>query len=171
MKRIQFVGLMAVATVVGFGGRALAADKPAAAAGSMKTENCGAMMKSLVPLPTKFAELMQAVTDGMTAHANWIAQGKDPAAKAEAAAMKKIALDHQAVMNDVKKAAADMEAAGTLQPAPHDMSKMDPKQMGEMMMKQATLEREMAALMVKHADDTEKAVKEMSKAAPQHASK
>jgi len=165
MKRTQWIGAAVAVMAIGLGGYALAGDK-----GGMKTENCGAMMKSLVPLPTKFAELMQAVTDGMTAHANWIGQGKDAAAKAEATAIKKIAADHQTMANDAKKAAADMEAASTLAPAPHDMSKMDPKQMADSMMKQASLEREMAALMVKHADETEKAVKDMQKG-QQHAQK
>jgi hypothetical protein len=58
-----------------------------------------------------------------------------------------------------------MEAAGKLTPAPHDTSKADPK-MGEQWMKQAAVEREMAAMMIKHADDTDKMLKEMAKGAP-----
>lgn len=132
--------------------------------GNMKEENCGAMMKSLVPLPTKFAELMTAVADGFDAHAAWVAMGKDANAKAEADALKKISKDHRALAAAAKQAATNMEAAGKLAPALHDTSKMDGKKMGEMIMKQATLEKEMAALMVKHAEDMEKMVAEMPKA-------
>jgi hypothetical protein len=124
--------------------------------------DCGAMMASVMPLPTKFSELMTAVADGMDGHAAWVGASKDKSAKAEAAAMKKLAKDHRAVAAQMKKIIADMEAASKLGTVPHDMSKADPK-MGEGMSKQVTLEREMAALMIKHADETDKMLKEMAK--------
>jgi hypothetical protein len=146
---------------VGFAAPAFAADKPAAEANpNMKTEDCGSMMKAVLPLPTKFAELMTVVAENMEGHATWVGASKDKAAKAEAASMKKIGKDHRDVANSLKKVIADMEAAGKLTAAPHDMSKMDPK-MGEMAMKQVALERELAAMMTKHADETEKMMKEM----------
>jgi hypothetical protein len=165
---------MTAAMILGFASMASAADKAPAmapamaapgAAANMKVEDCPAMMRSLVPLPTKLGELMMAVADGMDGHAAWVGASKDKGAKSEAAAMKKIAKDHRDVATQTKKIVADMEAAGKLTPAPHDTSKVDPK-MGEQLMKQAALEREMAAMMIKHADDTDKMLKEMAKGAP-----
>jgi hypothetical protein len=161
MKRVALVGVV----IAGFAAPVFAdkpADKPAAEANpNMKMEDCGAMMKSVIPLPTKFAELMTAVADGMDGHAAWVGASKDKNAKAEAAAMKKLAKDHRDVAKQMAKIVADMEAGGKLGPAPHDMSKMDPK-MAESGMKQIALEREMAALMTKHADETEKMMKDMA---------
>ena|SRR5688572_11080530 len=163
MKRlaIAVLGLGAFGVLV-----ATATAAPPAAKGGAKEENCGAMMKSLVPLPTKFAELMTAVADGQTAHANWVGMSKDPKATAEATAVKKIADDHRALAAAAKKTAADMEAASTLQPVAHDKTKMDPKAMQDSMTKQIALEREMANMMLKHADESEKMMKEMHAAAP-----
>ena len=133
-----------------------------AAAGNMQVEDCPATMRDLVPLPTKFGELMTAVAEGMNTHAAWVGASKDKAAKAEASAMKKLAKDHLAVAAQMKKIVADLEAGGKLTPAPHDLTKADPK-MGEEYAKEAALEREMAALMIKHADETDKILKEMAK--------
>jgi hypothetical protein len=169
MKRLGFAAVLGLGV---FGvWAATATAGPPAAKGGAKEENCGAMMKQTAALPKKFAELMTAVTDGMTAHANWAAMNKDPKSQAEAAAMKKIADDHRALAAAATKAASDMEAAGTLQPAPHDRSKMDPKAMADQMTKQIALEREMANMMLKHADEGEKMMKEMTAAAPAPASK
>ena len=140
------------------------ADKPAAAApaapAGMPTMNYAEMAKAALPLPTKFAELMTAVSEGMTAHGAWVGAGKDKASKDEAASFKKLAADHKALATAAKKAATDMEAATKLAPAPHDMTKADPKG-GEHALATAKLEREMAALMIKHAEETEKMVAAM----------
>ncbi len=128
--------------------------------GTIKTENCGEMMKGLIPLPTKFEELMTAVSEGMSNHAAWMKKSTDKNAKTEAKMLTTLAQDHMAVAHQMKKIIKDMETASTMAPAPHDMSKADPKS-NEMMLKQAKLEREMAALMLKHADDTEKMVADM----------
>jgi hypothetical protein len=161
MKRT--IGVLAMVAVAGlFVARAQAGDKKdkKGAAPAAKTENCGAMMKDTAKLPAKFAELMTAIADGQTAHANWVGMGKDAASQAEAAAIKKIAQDHRDLAAAAKKAAADMEAAATLTPAPHDPAKMDQKAMQEQMTKNLALEREMANMMLKHADESEKMMKD-----------
>jgi NDP-sugar pyrophosphorylase family protein len=122
--------------------------------------NCGEKMKALIPLPTKFEELMTSVSDNMNAHATAMNASTDKNAKAEAHVFKKLADDHRVVAHQMKKIIKDMEAAGKLAPAPHDMMKSDPKH-GEAMLNQAKLEREMAALMVKDAEETEKMVEAM----------
>ncbi|MSP60732.1 MAG: hypothetical protein EXR72_10395 [Myxococcales bacterium] len=138
---------------------AVAAGAPAAPAG-IQTMNCAEMAKATLPLPAKFVELMTAVSEGMTAHAAWVGAGKDKASKDEAASFKKLAADQKAVAAATKKVVTDMEAATKLAPAPHDMTKADPKG-GERALATAKLEREMAALMIKHAEDTEKMVAAM----------
>ncbi len=153
--------LLMVGAVVLFGMGGVASADKAKKGSTVKTEDCGAMMKQLSALPTKFAELMNNVAGGMAAHADWVGMNKDAASQAESAAMKKIAADHKELANQATKTAADMNAA--LAPAPHDMSKMDPKA-AEGMAQGAKLEREMAALMIKHAEDTEKTLQSMKPA-------
>ncbi len=176
MKAVLVLGFVSVTSARASAADRLAADNAGtdkaamakgapAADGNMKTEDCAAMMRSLVPLPAKFAELMTAVADDMDGHAAWVGSSKDKTAKAEAAAMKKLGKDHREVATQMKKIVADMEAGGKLAPAPHDMTKADPK-MGERLMKQASLEREMAALMIKNADETDRMLKEMAKGGP-----
>jgi hypothetical protein len=153
MKRIAIVG-----AVLAAGGITLLAR--AGEPGS--TQDCGQMIKSHVVFPTKMADLMNQLADNFEAHAKWVGQSKDKAAKQEAEALNKMAKDHRALAKDMQKAAATMEKYSNIPPAPHDMKTMDPK-MGEMMTKQAALEKEIGGMMVKDASDMEKMMKEMSK--------
>jgi Skp family chaperone for outer membrane proteins len=165
MNRLALLAVL----VLALGTRASAADKPAAAADpNVKMEDCGAYMQTLIPLPTKFAELMSAVADGMDAHVAWVSASKDKSAKAEAGLMKKLAKDHRDLASGAKKVITRLEEGKKLGPAPHDMTKMDPK-MGELAMKQASFERELAALLIKHADETEKMMKAMAAGHAGHA--
>jgi hypothetical protein len=164
MKTNWVVGVVAVGCLgMLVGTQASAGDKKGSVS-TVKEENCGAMIKGMVPLPTKFAELMTAVADTQAQHASWVGMGKDPASQAEATAMRKLAEDHRTMATDAKKVATDMEAASTMRPAPHDRAKMDQKAMTEAMSRQIRLEREMASLMMKDADETERRLTEMNKA-------
>ncbi len=161
MNRAFVVGLVGVSMLAA--GHAFAGDKKAdkkgtttAAAPAMPA--CGPMMKSLAALPAKFAELMTAVADGQAAHAAMLT-GKDAASVAEAATMKKLSQDHRDLAAAAKKASTDMDAAGSLAPVANE-PKPDAKGI-EHMQKSASLEKEFAAMMVKHAEDTEKMIAQM----------
>lgn len=155
MKRLQIIAALTLVSI----GTANAGDT--ASPSSAHVVDCGEMMKSIIPLPTKFGELMTAVAEGLNGHAAWMAASKDKSAKKEAAILKKLAKKHAGVATLMKKIVADMEEGTKVGPVPHDMAKADPKG-PEGMLKQATLEREMAALMIKHAEETEKMVKAMA---------
>ncbi len=166
MNRALVAGVLAL-SMGGMASHALAGDKKAAdkkgaPAAAPAAPACGAMMKQMAALPNKFSELMTAIADGQAGHAAMLT-GKDAASVAEAAAMKKVAQDHRDLSAAAKKAATDMEAMGTLAAVPNE-PKPDAKGL-EMMQKGATLEKEMAAMMVKHAEETEKMIAQM-KAAP-----
>ena len=162
MNRALGMGLLAVFALVGAVANAgdKKADKKAAAAPA--GPSCGVMMKNLAPIPAKFAELMTAVAEGQTAHVAMLT-GKDAATVAEAAEMKKIAQDHRDMGAAAKKASTEMESAGSLAQVPNE-PKPDAKGM-EHMLKTAALEKEVAAMMVKHAEETEKMVQQMKGAA------
>jgi hypothetical protein len=161
MKR----ALIVVGVLLGMGAlavQAVAGEKKTTTAAPAKP-SCGAMMKQLAALPAKFTELMTAVADGQAGHAAMLT-GKDAASTAEAAALKKISQDHRDLATAAKKAQTDMEAAGSLAPVPNE-PKPDAKAL-EQMQKTAALEKEMAAMMVKHAEDTEKMIAQMKGATP-----
>ena len=160
---------IAVVAITALSGAAYANQPMAAGASTVKMEDCGAAMKAMIPLPTKFRELMTAVSGGLNMHAAWLGSSKDPGAKAEAKALKKLAMDHAAVAKEMTVIVADFEAIGKVGLAAHDTAKMDPK-WGETMMRQVKLEKEMAALMLKHAEDTEKMMQPPAKA-PEHAAR
>jgi hypothetical protein len=162
MKRALIVALVAGAGLVS--GLAAAdkkgGDKKGAAAAPAKP-SCGQMMKETAALPRKFAEFMNALAEGANAHAAMLT-GKDAASVAEAAAMKKVAADHKALADAATKTANDMEAMGTLAAVPNE-PKPDAKAM-EMMTRNNALEKEMANMMLKHAEDMEKKMAEMKSA-------
>jgi hypothetical protein len=169
MKRFA-IAMTVCACSLAFAARA--ADK--APAGKATTEKaaaggepgnvmpCGDMIKNHVIFPTKMAELMTAIADNLEGHAKWMGTVKgSKEAKAEADALRKIAKDHRDLAAAMKKAAATMEKASSIAPAPHDMKTMDPKA-GESMMKQAALEKEIGGMMQKDASEMEKMVKGMA---------
>lgn len=163
MKRTMMTAVMLLSMT----GVAQAADTSATTTTTTTTTtaattmvNCGEKVKSMIPLPTKFEELMTAVSDNFSAHAETMSKSTDKGAREEAKAFRKLANEHRAVANQMKKIIKSMEAAGKLSAVPHDMSKPDPKS-GDAMLNQAKLEREMAALMIKNADETEKQVATM----------
>ncbi len=136
---------------------------PAAAAAAMPEHmTCGQMMAAESAMPAKMNELMTAIADGMEMHAKWSGTA-NKVAKGEHDAMMKIAKDHRQMGAMMKSTSEEMMKQKNLASAPHDMKAMDPK-MGETMTKQVTLEREMATMMMKDADETEKAVQMMAKA-------
>jgi hypothetical protein len=160
MKRVVVMGLLVVSAMIG--SQALAgdkkSDKKAGGPPAAPQPSCGAMMKSLAPLPAKFSELMTAIADGQAGHAAMLT-GKDAATVAEATELKKIMQDHRDMAAMAKKTATEMEAAGSLAPAPNE-PKPDAKALDHMM-KTVALEKEMAAMMVKDAEETEKRIEKM----------
>ena len=139
---------------------AFAEDKMAGATtepGSQMT--CGQMMASKAVMPQKMSELLTNVADNLEAHAKWVGT-KDKAAKAENDQLIKVAKEHRAIAASMKKTAETMQKGKDLAQAPHDMKTMDPK-MAEGMTRQIALEREMASLLQKDADDAEKHLSSM----------
>jgi hypothetical protein len=165
MKRIALAVLVIATTAFAQDKKAMppasspAPAAPAAAEPGTKM-TCGQMMASKAALPSKMAELMTAVADSVEAHAKWTGT-KDKMAKAEHDMLMKVAKDHRAVAKQYTAIAATMTKAKDLQQAPHDPKTADMAKMAELTQKQITLAREMAALMTKDADESEKMLASM----------
>lgn len=168
MKRI------AVAVLV-FASVAFAQDKkpmapaapaaPAAAAPTTATEpgsnmTCGQWAASKAPLPAKLGELMTAIADNLEFHAKWTGT-KDKAAKAEHDMLMKMAKDHRAIGKMSTDISNGMTKAKDMAQATHDPKTMDGAKMAEMQLKQIKLQREMAQMMMKDADEAEKMLSSM----------
>lgn len=127
----------------------------------MAEKTCGQWMSEKAELPSKMGELMGAVAEGTEAHAKWVGTSKDKAARAESAMMMKMAKDQRTMATMSTKMAEQMMKAKDMASVPHDMSKMDPK-VTEIMTRMAKLDREMAALLMKDAEQIEARLTQMS---------
>ena len=136
-----------------------AAPAPAMAEAGPKM-SCGQMMEAKSALPAKMSEMLTSVADGLEMHAKWASSTKP--GKAEHDTLMKLSKDHRQMAASMKKTSEEMVKAKTLASVQHDMTKMDPK-MGEVMGKQIALEREMASMMMKDADESEKMMQAMAK--------
>jgi hypothetical protein len=156
MKRILVVALCLVS------GLAFAEDKAAPGAGP-EGMDCAKMMNSHAVYPAKMAEFMTAMADGLEAHAKWIGT-TDKATKGEHDFLIKLAKEHRQFATEFKKTSTEMASVKSFGTVKHDMAKMDAKA-GELMGKRIALEREMASMMQKDADESEKMMQAMSQPA------
>ena len=128
----------------------------AAPASAYAEKTCGQMIAEKAVLPAKMAEVMQAVTDMMDAHAKYMLTNKDKDSKKEAAALQKLAKEHKALSASFKKTADGMKKLADLPGAPHDMGKMmaDPAIQASMKAMLQT-HKDMAALLQKEVTEME----------------
>ena len=105
---------------------------------------CGPALKAKAEYPQKLAEVSTLAAQNLEGHAKWVEAGKSKPGKAEADTLRQLAKDHHDVAVALEKLRKDLEKAGTLQPAPHDMDAIDPN-LVKGFAQQAQLERAVAA--------------------------
>lgn len=105
---------------------------------------CGPALKAKAEYPQKLAEVSQLAAQNLEGHAKWVEAGKSKPAKAEADTLRQLAKDHRDVAAALERLRKDLEKAGALAPAPHDMDKIDPN-LVKSFAQQAQLERAVAA--------------------------
>ena len=105
---------------------------------------CGPLLKEKAGYPQKLAEVSTLAAQNLEGHAKWVEAGKSKPAKAEADTLRQLAKDHRDVAVALEKLRKDLEKAGSLQPAPHDMDAIDPN-LVKSFAQQAQLERAVAA--------------------------
>ena len=123
---------------------------------------CGIELKEKAAYPQKLSELSAQAADNLEGHAKWVAAGKSKEGRAEAEALRRLARDHREVAAALKKLRADLEKAGTLAPAPHDLDAIDDK-LVKGFSYQAELERTLAQLLLVDATAIEQMLAQLPK--------
>ena len=130
---------------------------------------CGEELASDAEVPRAWAALMRHVATNMDAHARWVGDAT-PAARAECDALAGVAAGYRAMAEAADGAAAAMVAMRALPAAPHDPARLDRPALAAWMREKIALQRAFAALVLRHADDSEAALSEIEASRPDRGS-
>src|SRR5215467_13988861 len=121
----------------------------------------GEELAAAAEVPEKWSALMNHVAANMETHAAWVGEGS-AAARREQSGMLRVAAAYREMAAAAARAAAVMMAMRDLPPAPHDRSKIDRPALAAWMREKIAMQREFAALIARHADESEQALAELA---------
>lgn len=120
---------------------------------------CGEEMVASTEVPEKLAQLMRHVATNMLRHAAWV--GANENGQRERDALVGVAKKYQAIAVAADQAALAMKAMRNLPQVFHDPALLDPATFAAWMREKLRLQRELAALLLRHAEDSELALAAM----------
>jgi len=123
---------------------------------------CGPALKEKAMFPQKFAEMSTQAAANLEGHAKWVGADKSKEARAEAETLRRLARDHREIAAALKKLQADLEKAGTLSPAPHNLETIDPE-LVKGFAYQSELERALAPLLITDAASIDQMLAQLPK--------
>jgi len=123
---------------------------------------CGPLLKQKAMYPQKLAEVSTLAAANLEGHAKWVIADKSKEARAEAETLRRLARDHREVAAALKKLQTDLEKAGTLAPAPHNLETIDPN-LVKGFSAQSELERTLATLLVTDAASIDQMLAQLPK--------
>lgn len=123
-------------------------------------QTCGQEIAASAEVPQKWGELMAHVAGNMEWHADWVGTGSAEA-KREHDALLRVATEYRAMAAAGGRGAAAMRAMKDVPPAPHDRAKMDRAAQARYMRAKIKMQREFAALLIRHAEESEQALAEL----------
>jgi hypothetical protein len=97
----------------------------------------------------------------MEAHEAWVGT-RSAAASREHHALRAIAAEYRAMADAAGRAAPAMEAMRDVPPAPHDPARLDASALRQWMREKVRLQRELAALLLRHAEESDAALAAMA---------
>ena len=121
---------------------------------------CGQEMIASAEVPEKWQALMNHVATNMEWHASWVGSASPPARR-EHDSLLRVAREYRAMATAAGHAATAMKAMHDLPVATHDPSKLDRAAQARWMRTKIRMQREFAALLLRHADESEKALAQM----------
>jgi hypothetical protein len=127
-------------------------------------ETCGQELARDAEVPESLSRLMAHVVKNMDAHARWV--GASPAGAREQAALERVATAYRALAAAAAQAAAAMRDMKDLPPAPHDPTKWDRAAQARWMREKIALQRDFAALILRHAQASEAALAALEAPSP-----
>jgi len=127
---------------------------------SAEEPTCGQELAASAEVPERWQELMNHVATNMEWHAGWVGSASIPA-KREHDGLLRVAGEYRAMATAAGRAATSMKALHDLSVAPHDPSKIARAAQAHWMRAKIRMQREFAALLLRHADESEKALAQM----------
>jgi len=132
-------------------------------------ETCGQELARDAEVPDSLGQLMAHVVKNMDAHARWV--GASPAGAREQAAMERVADAYRALASAAAQAADAMRAMKDLPAAPHDPGRWDRAAQARWMREKIALQRDFAAMILRHAQASESALAALEAPRPSAAPK
>jgi hypothetical protein len=126
-------------------------------------QTCGEELAAAAEVHEKWRELMLHVAGNLTSHSAWVGTGSE-AARREHLALLEVAREYHAMADAGGRAAAAMRAMEDLPPAPHDPAKIDHRAQARWMRTKIAMQREFAALLTRHAEESERALAQLEDA-------
>jgi hypothetical protein len=123
---------------------------------------CGPTLKEKALYPQKLAEVSTLAAQNLEGHAKWVEAGKSKPGKAEADLLRQLAKDHRDVAAALERLRKDLDKAGSLAPAPHDLDAIDPN-LAKGFAQQAVLERSVAQQLTGDANAIEQMLAQLPK--------
>jgi hypothetical protein len=120
-------------------------------------QTCGEELAASAEVPEKWAALMAHVAANMEAHATWVGSGTEPARR-EQAGLLHVAAAYREMAAAGARAAAAMRAMKDMPPTPHDPAKIDRPALAAWMRAKIAMQRDFAALVTRHANESERAL-------------
>lgn len=118
---------------------------------------CGQELAQSAEVPEKLGALMGHVADNMEAHARWVGAASAEA-KREHDAMLAVAREYRNLSVSSARTAALMRSLHDLPGTPHDPAPLDQVALVAWMQAKIRMQREFAAVLLAHAEDSEYAL-------------
>jgi len=121
---------------------------------------CGEELAHDAEVPERLGELWEHVATNLAAHAKWVGTAT-PEAAAEHDALMHVAREYRCIAAAAERAAAIMHGMHDLAPAVHDASRLDRAALAHFIRRKVELQLGLADLLVRHADDSRRALAEL----------
>jgi hypothetical protein len=121
-------------------------------------ETCGQELAASASVPDQFAQLFQHVARNLRDHADSV--GTDtPAAQREHDAMLAVAQGYETTAAEAQRTANIMRTMQDIPPAPHARENWDKGSFALWMTRKIEMQRELARMLLEHADQSERVLK------------
>ncbi|MDX2051873.1 MAG: hypothetical protein SFV15_05730 [Polyangiaceae bacterium] len=126
-----------------------------------QNETCGQELAASAAVPEQFAALFMHVAANLRDHATWV--GTDCVdAQREHDAVVDVAIGYERMSIDAQRTAALMRTLQNLPALPHDPQKMDRKKFLVWMETKIALQRDLARMLIEHAEQSQRVVEQMT---------
>ena len=118
---------------------------------------CGEEVAASAEVPDAWRDLMRHVAINLEAHATWVGTGS-PAAREEHEGLRRVAAAYLEMAEAADRAGRIMRGMRAVPAAPHDPARRDGEAFVVWMRKKVELQRALAAMLERHAAESERAL-------------